>query len=155
MGKSNILPNNEIFDLFLEMELKRSLRYQNFISLLLIEANPRAAASRAEDSSTLAEKMAALIQKELRETDLIGTYDRNTIRVVLLYSDERVAHKIGDRLRLWISNYFGLEGNNSNVSLGDACFPSQANDLGCLYQKASEMLERAKALNGNSTCSWD
>jgi hypothetical protein len=155
MGNSNILSNHEIFDLFLEMEFKRSLRYQNFISLLLIEANPKVAASRAEDSSTLAEKMAALIRKELRETDIIGICSRNTIRVVLLYSDEKVARKIGDRLRLWMSNYFGVEDISSNVSLGEACFPSQANDLGCLYQRASEMLEREKALNGNFTCSWD
>jgi diguanylate cyclase (GGDEF)-like protein len=155
MGNSNILSNNEIFDLFLDMELKRSLRYQNFISLLLIEANPRVAAARVEDNSTLSEKMAALIRKELRESDIIGTYNRNTVRVILLYSDERVAHKIADRLRTWMSNYFGVESNHSNISLGDACFPSQANDLGCLYRKASEMLERAKALNENSNCSWD
>jgi diguanylate cyclase (GGDEF)-like protein len=153
MENSNVLSNNEIFDLFLEMELKRSLRYQNFISLLLIEANPRVAAARGEDNSTLSEKMAALIRKELRESDIIGTYDRNTVRVILLYSDERVARKIAERLRAWMSNYFGVESNHSNVSLGDACFPSQANDLGCLYRKASEMLERAKALNGNSTWS--
>jgi hypothetical protein len=153
MQHSNILPSNEIFDLILEMELKRSLRYQNFISLLLIEANPRVTAARVEDNSTLSEKMAALIRKELRESDIIGTYDRNTVRVILLYSDERVAGKIADRLRIWMSNYFGVEGNHSNVSLGDACFPSQANDLGGLYRKASGMLEKAKALSGNSNCS--
>jgi diguanylate cyclase (GGDEF)-like protein len=153
-GNFNILSNNEIFDLFLEMELKRSLRYQNFISLLLIEANPRVGAARAEDNSTLSEKMAALIRKELRESDIVGTYNRNTVRVILLYSDERVSRKIADRLRTWMSNYFGVESNRSNVSLGDACFPSQANDLDCLYQKASEMLERAKAIDGNPNCSW-
>jgi diguanylate cyclase (GGDEF)-like protein len=153
MQHSNILLNKELFDLILEMELKRSLRYQNFISLLLIEANPKVAAARVEDNSTLSEKMAALIRKELRESDIIGTYDRNTVRVILLYSDERVAGKIADRLRIWMSNYFGVEGNHSNVSLGDACFPSQANDLSSLYQKASGMLEKAKALSGNSNCS--
>jgi diguanylate cyclase (GGDEF)-like protein len=154
MRHSNILTNNEIFDLILEMELKRSLRYQNFISLLLIEANPKVAAARVEENSALSEKMAALIRKELRESDIIGTYDKNTVRVILLYSDETVAGKIADRLRIWMSNYFGEEGNHSSkVSLGDACFPSQANDLGSLYRKASGMLEKAKALSGNSNCS--
>ena len=147
----NILPNKEILDSLLENELKRSLRYQSFTSILLFETQSTTSSKgRDQHHSDIAERMAALIRREIRETDIVGMYSGNTVIVVLLYSDKSVATKVGDRLSKWISNYFSSSGKSSQtLSVGAACFPSHATDSRSLYQKALEMVERAKATGGN------
>jgi diguanylate cyclase (GGDEF)-like protein len=146
----NILPNKEILDSLLENELKRSLRYQNFTSILLFEAQSTSSKVRDQNHSDIAERMAALIRSEIRETDIVGMYSGNTVIVVLLYSDKNIAIKVGDRLSKWISNYFSSSGKSSQtLSVGGACFPSHATDSRSLYQKAFEMVESAKARGDN------
>ncbi|PYV42346.1 MAG: hypothetical protein DMG06_14310 [Acidobacteria bacterium] len=150
MVGDSIHPHNEILNGLLENELKRSLRYQHFTSILLFEAHPKGAIGKDENSLDTAERMEALIRKEIRETDIVSMYNGNAVIVVLLYSDKNIALKVGDRLCKWISNYLCSAGKNSQtLSVGGACFPSHATDSRSLCQKAFEMVERAKANGGN------
>ena len=136
----------------LELEIKRSLRYQNFVSLLLIETNPGIMNVDNEFSLPLIEKVIFFLRNEIRETDIIGTIKENIITMLLLYSDKVSAHKVADRLHTCMRSYFGSEINNSKIffSLGGACFPTHATDCASLLSNASAMLEAAKTLGRNS-----
>lgn len=136
----------------LELEIKRSLRYQNFVSLLLIETNPGTMGEDNVFPLPPLEKIIFLLRNEIRETDLIASAKENLITLVLLYSDKVSANKVAVRLHSCMRNYFGSEINNSRTffSLGGACFPSHATDPAGLLSTASAMLERAKIQGGNS-----
>lgn len=151
MTASNSFLNKETLKGLLENELKRSLRYQNFTSILLFEAHSRNSTEGVEGHLDVAERMATLIRKETRDTDIIGRQGGNIVILVLLYSDKNIARKVGHRLSAWVSNYLSSSGKNSHIlSIGGACFPSHATDSNSLYQRALEMLERAKAQSGNN-----
>lgn len=145
MMTEKVLSRSDVFSRLLELELKRGLRYQNFLSLLVIEPAPTALNSSAQDGQFL-EKMISLLRLRIRETDLIGTSARNTIAVVLLYSDKQNASKVASRLSSWMLGYFGFSGADprASIGLGLACFPTHATDSQCLFDFAFQMLEKSK-----------
>ena len=144
--------SKEVFSSLLELEIKRSLRYKNFVSLLLIETNPGIRNGNNAFSLPPLEKIIFLLRHEIRETDLIGAAMENLITLVLLYSDKVSAHKVAVRLHSCMRSYFASEINNSKafLSLGGACFPTHATDSAGLLNTASAMLERAKTQGENS-----
>jgi len=137
------------FRVIVENELKRCLRYQNFASLLLVNVptGPLPADSPSH-SGVPGEKLMALIQSELRETDVIDLPEKDTIAVLLLYSDKRIARMVGDRLKTCITNYVGRKEDldSPKVYLGGAVFPSHATDYGTLYERAHHVVEKARSI---------
>ena len=147
----NLVLSRELFDRLLDLELKRSFRYQSFTSLLLMEAASGTGPSpRERHSDGFLEKMARLMRKALRETDIVGTGE-GKLAVILVHSDSHTAQIVGDRLLGWVSNYLGSTevGGGCSFRMGGACFPSHATDPKGLFQKAGEMLERSRQQTGN------
>ncbi|MFN8008867.1 MAG: diguanylate cyclase [Terriglobia bacterium] len=128
-----------------EKELKRCLRYQNFASLLLLSV-PSTTSLRG-DSAVTGDRLLNLIKTAVRETDIIELQGEDLITVLLLYSDKRIARRVGERLKDWISNYVGGKGDSSSPQFyfGGACFPSHATDFGTLFQRAFQMVEKARS----------
>jgi GGDEF domain-containing protein len=153
----NLVLNKELFNKLLEMELRRSLRYQSFTSLLLVGvASNGEGTENRHSQSILLEKMAQLLRKQLRETDIVSTFE-GTVGVLLIQSDKHVARIVGDRLLSWVSNCYGSNevAGQCSFNMGGACFPSHATDLKGLYQQAEEMLEMSKQRQGNLVCVSD
>lgn len=153
----NLVLSKALFDRLLDLELKRSFRYQSFTSLLLMEATQNEESSSKENSSVgFLEKLARLLRKELRETDIVGAGE-GSVAVILIHSDKRTARVVGDRLLSWLSSYFSSTEVKSRCcfGMGGACFPSHATDSKGLFQKAAEMLERSKQQGGRSVCVSD
>ena len=72
------------FAFVLDSELKRAVRSQNFLTLVLIEASREwEGMTVTADDGTLQE-VAQLISREVRDTDLLGHTDRGTLALVLL-----------------------------------------------------------------------
>lgn len=147
MKHTDLFITREHFDGFLDMELKRSLRYQNFTSLLLVEVK----FENGRDGSTLnhvfLDRLASLIRRELRETDVVGGYDGSMLSIILLYSDNLVAEKVSRRLKGSISSYFSGFGGGVKIdfSLGRACYPTDATDLPCLYRSAYSAMSEGRS----------
>ena len=137
------------FKVVVENELKRCLRYQNFASLLLLNvATGPLSADSNSNPAVPRDKLMALIQSELRETDVIDLQEKNMIAVLLLYSDKRIAGMVGDRLKTCITNYVGKKEDlgSPKVYLGGAVFPSHATDYGTLYERAHQIVEKARSI---------
>ncbi len=135
------------FKVAAEKELKRCLRYQNFASLLLLSVTPDTISAGSDGSSAVTgDRLMGLIKNAVRETDVIDLDKEGLITVLLLYSDKKVAQRVGDRLQDWISNYVDGKRNSGSprVHSGGACFPSHATDYGTLFQLAFEMVEKAR-----------
>jgi hypothetical protein len=86
----------EAFDFVLTNELKRAVRSQNFLTLLLVDPTPE----RPEQASReeIMREIAWLVSREVRETDLLSQTPDGQLSVVLLDSDLTNSMLVVDRL---------------------------------------------------------
>ena len=145
MLNRNFFQDRDFFLHVLEMELKRSLRYQSFTSVLLVEI-PATRKLDLSRTATFLERVVASLSSQIRETDIIGTTKEGTITVILLNCDKRSTSEVVNRVNSWMLHYFGSDSNesgtsNSRLGVGAACFPTHATDSEHLLRAASELLE--------------
>lgn len=122
------------FEFVLDGELKRAVRSQNFLTLVTIETSREwDGITVAADEGTL-HRVASLLGHEVRDTDLLGMSDNGMLSLVLLDSDYRNSTKVIDRLVQRIDNYdFPAP---LRISLGAACYPTDAVDADSLKRQA-------------------
>lgn len=85
-GLGRIL-NREVFLYFLDHEVKRALRYQNFLSVLLMRLVPFSKENDGKSFETCRETLENALKEELRETDILGSLAENKLAALLPYAD--------------------------------------------------------------------
>ena len=116
----------ETFDFVLTNELKRAVRSQNFVTLVLIE--PRGA-----DPATGLREIARLIHPELRETDLLAV-DDTAVSMVLLDADLHNSTHVIDRVMARLEHYQFT--TPLDIQVGAACCPTHGADAETLKRAA-------------------
>ena len=131
-GKRLLTP--QAFDFVLDGELKRAVRSQNFLTLVVLETR------REWDGMTVAADagavgdVATIVGHEVRNTDLIAIPADGTLSLVLLDTDFDDSTKVIDRVVRRIDDYdFPAP---LRISLGAACYPTHAIDVSSLKQQA-------------------
>lgn len=122
------------FEFVLDTELKRAVRSQNFLTLVVVEAAREwEGMTVTADDGTLAE-VAQIIGREVRDTDLLGHTERGTVSLVLLDADFEHSARVVDRLINRIENYeFPTV---LRIAVGAACYPTHAIDAESLKRQA-------------------
>ena len=118
----------ETFDFVLTNELKRALRSQNFVTLVLIEP-------RGSDPVTGLREIAGLIHPELRETDLLAI-DDTAVSMVLLDADLHHSTQVIDRVLARLEHYHFS--TPLDIHVGAACCPTHGSDPETLKRVAAE-----------------
>ena len=117
----------ETFEFVLSNELKRALRSQNFVTLVLIE-------SRSRDSAEGLRQIPELLHLELRETDLL-TVDDVEVSMVLLDADLQNSRRVIDRVMARLEHY--QFSTPLDIHVGAACCPTHGADAETLKRVAS------------------
>ena len=118
----------------LDSELKRAVRSQNFLTLIVLETSlEREGAMVAADDGTVHE-VARIITKEVRDTDLIGLTEQGVLSLVLIDADFRHSTHVIDRLVSRIDDYEFP--TSLKITAGAACYPTHAVDAGSLKREA-------------------
>jgi GGDEF domain-containing protein len=122
------------FEFVLQGEMKRAVRSQNFLTLVVLETQREwDGITVTADDGTL-DEVARIIGNEVRDTDLIGSADTGLISLALLDADYENGTKVIDRLVQRIDSYeFSTP---LRISLGAACYPTHAVDPDSLKQQA-------------------
>jgi GGDEF domain-containing protein len=118
----------ETFDFVLTNELKRALRSQNFVTLVLLEP-------RGGEPGPALREIAGLIQPELRETDLVGV-DDTSLSLVLLDADLQHAGGVIDRVMARLEHY--QFSTPLDIHVGAACCPTHGADADTLKRVAAD-----------------
>jgi GGDEF domain-containing protein len=122
------------FEFVLETELKRAVRSQNFLTLIVVEAAREwEGMTVTADDGTLAE-VAQIIGREVRDTDVLGHTERGTVSLVLLDADFEHSARVVDRLINRIENYDFATA--LRIAVGAACYPTHAVDAESLKRQA-------------------
>ena len=112
------------FEFVLESELKRADRYQNYLTLVTVEASREwEGMTVTADDGTL-EEVAQVIRREIRDTDMLGHTDKGTLGLVLLDADFDQSTRVIERLVTRIQNY--KFPTALRIAIGAACYPTHA-----------------------------
>jgi GGDEF domain-containing protein len=132
--KGSRLLTPDAFELALDSELKRAVRSQSFLTLVVLET------SREWDGITVTaddgtmQEMAEIVGHEMRDTDLFSYSGNGVLSLVLLDADYENSTKLIDRLVQRLDAYdFPTP---LRVSIGAACYPTDAVDSGSLKHQA-------------------
>lgn len=138
----------DCFEQFLDIEIKRSTRHLWFFSYFIMR--PDITWNGSND--LLLKMISQIVFQEVRGTDIMGRVGNSKFSLILHQADGSGALNVGERIRTRIEN-FHFPGSKKEkkvtVSMGGACFPSQANDRGHLTKKAEENLNKAMDMGGN------
>jgi GGDEF domain-containing protein len=122
------------FEFVLESELKRAVRSQNFLTLVLIETSREWEGLMVTADDGTVQEVAQIVGKEVRDTDLLGHAEKGTLALVLLDSDLERSSRVVERLVARIENYEFATA--LRIALGAACYPTHAVDAASLKHQA-------------------
>lgn len=117
------------FEFAFNNELKRAVRSQNFLTLVVVEP-----VCEGCDRNGTAREVARVISREMRATDLIGATPEGRLSMVLLDADLQNALRVVERLTALLGHYqFGCP---LTFDVGLACCPAQGSDAATLRSAA-------------------
>jgi hypothetical protein len=122
------------FDFVLESELKRAVRAQNFLTLVVIEARREwEGLTLTADAGTIGE-LAEIVGRDVRDTDLLGRTENGLLSLLLIDADFDTSTRVIDRLMARIDHYdFPTP---LRLAVGAACYPTHAVDSASLRRQA-------------------
>jgi GGDEF domain-containing protein len=125
----------EAFEFVLTNELKRALRSQNFVTLVVIEPALKGVPGGGNgDREQAVREVARLISRDVRETDLLSHTSRGQLSVVLLDADLENSIHVIDRLMARLDHYEFARPLTFEV--GAACCPTHGVDADTLRRAA-------------------
>jgi hypothetical protein len=131
-GSRLLTPN--AFEFVLDGELKRAVRSQNFLTLVVLETKRDWEGLMVTADDGTVDEVAQIVAREIRDTDLIGHTEKGTLSVVLLDADYDASARVIDRLVQRIDDYdFPTP---LRISVGAACYPTHAVDSPSLKRQA-------------------
>jgi GGDEF domain-containing protein len=120
----------EAFEFVLNNELKRALRSQDLLTLVLLDATAESATSEDQPMAD----MARLVGDELRGTDLIARTGDRQLSLVLFDSDVVGSARAIERVLGRLVHYNFSQ--PMSIAVGAACFPTDGTDLDALRRHA-------------------
>jgi hypothetical protein len=122
------------FDFVLDSELRRAVRSQNFLTLVVLEARREWEGLMVSADAGTVQEVAGVIGKEVRDTDLIGHTEEGTLTLALLETDFERSTYVIDRLVSRMDAH-GFP-TALRIAVGAACYPTHAVNAAALKQQA-------------------
>jgi PleD family two-component response regulator len=122
------------FEFVLDSEIKRAVRSQNFLTLIVLEASREWEGMTVTADEGALQEIAQIIGKEVRDTDLIGHTAKGTLSLVLIDADFEHSSRVIDRLVSRIEHYEFPTA--LRLAVGAACYPTDAVDAESLKRQA-------------------
>ncbi len=135
-GERNLrrILDKELFLFILDHEMKRARRYQNFLSLLLIQFSQIQVGSGENGLQTYYTELCNLLKEETRESDLLGSLGEYQLAILLPYADESSGGSAKSRLEGIIGDY-DFKSRGFEVTMDHISFPGKGADLSDLMKK--------------------
>jgi hypothetical protein len=139
----------EAFEFVLTNELKRAMRSQNFVTLVVVEPSIKGVAPGENGQRDNAvREVARLISRDVRETDLLSHTSKGQLSVVLLDADLENSLRVIDRLMARLDHYEFAQPLTFEV--GAACCPTHGVDADSLRRAAETRPVRTRGDRSNA-----
>lgn len=145
-----ILPNRRNLDIFLDAEIRRSVRYRRKFSILMIDfdnfKNYNDTFGHIAGDKIL-RKFGLLMKEAIRDVDFLGRYGGDEFIAVLPETDRTFALEVAERMRKKI--HAEETTPRITLSIGIASYPTDSKDKIQLLDIADQACYEAKQLGGN------
>ncbi len=122
------------FEFVLDGEMKRAVRSQNYLTLVVLETRREWDGMTMTADDGTVDEVARIVGHEVRDTDLIGETETGVLSLVLLDADYDNCTKVIDRLVQRIDDYEFAK--PLRISVGAACYPTHGVDVDSLKDRA-------------------
>lgn len=126
--------DQDVFLRYLDLEVKRSRRYQNFFCILAVRLEKLDRSSRDTALETCFQRLTHLISDEMRDSDVLGALGERGLGVVLPYADRVAGGATRSRFEHTLE-YCDFTRDGWRVRIEQVCFPSDVADTPDLFRK--------------------
>jgi len=158
------LYNTRYLNIRLDEEMKRAKRYNQFLSLVLLNVATFAEDKVMENDVTdipderknvLIKKLGEFIKANLRDTDILSLYNQDVLALILPETSVEGAVCLSERLKDQILFAFSSDEINNakkgnSVSIGITSYPTDARVIDELIKNAAHMLNCSKGSENNT-----
>jgi diguanylate cyclase (GGDEF)-like protein len=153
--------NYRFFKLRLEDEMRRSVRYGQSLSLIMIDIDWFKRFNDTyghETGNRLLREIVRVIADCVRDVDILARYGGEEFIIILPQTGQAEAYKIGERIRQRIADSrfeIGPDGKELvkvTVSIGISCYPENGRGENDLVESVDQALYRAKGAGKNLVC---
>ena len=151
---TGLLDRKAFLDRF-KQEIQRAIRFQQNLVLLMLDLDKFKKINDTHGhlyGDYMLQTVSKLIQKSVRDIDVVGRYGGEEFIVILVNTSKQLAEQVGRRIIHSISTYnFEEHGVESRITIsgGMAQFPSDSDEQRALIKLADEALYAAKNMGGN------
>jgi hypothetical protein len=135
-GSGRIL-NRDLFLFLLDLEVKRSRRYQNYLCLMFFKIKQFSGNGNGGGLKSCYDTLTNLILEEIRESDIIGDLELNKLAVLLPYADMKAGAYVQSRFEDCLK-YYDFKSKGFEITIDQICFPIHGTDTMDLIEKALE-----------------
>lgn len=129
--------NRDLFLYLLDLEVKRSRRYQNFLCLMFFNIKQFSGNGNGGGLKSCYDTLTNLLLEEIRESDIIGTLELNKLVVLLPYADAKAGAYVQSRFEDVLKCY-DFKSKGFEITINQVCFPVHGTDTMDLIKKALE-----------------
>jgi hypothetical protein len=126
--------SKDLFLYLLDYEVKRALRYQNFISILLMRLVPYSRDNDGTGFKACQQTLVNMLTQEMRETDILGFIEENRLVALLPYADATSGAQARSRFESTLK-YYDFESWGYEVMVQQFCFPRNGTNTTDLIKK--------------------
>ncbi len=132
----------EIFLHFLDLEVKRSRRYQNFFSILVVSLAEVPNRENGNGLQACYRRLSHLLAEEMRDSDILGALGEKRLAVLLPYADLFSGGHTRSRFEASLQ-FYDFTRDGYRVQIEQVCFPRDGTDTSDLVRRVvgSESLE--------------
>ena len=127
--------NRDLFHFVLDIEVKRSRRYQNFLCLMLFKIKQFSQEGDRGGMQDCYRKLGDLLMEETRESDIIGSLELDRLVVLLPYADMKAGAHVKSRFQDTLK-YYGFKSKGIEIMIDQVCFPIDGTDTTGLIKRA-------------------
>jgi len=130
----NRVLNREVFLHLLDLEVKRSRRYQNFFCILILRLKELPNQNSGKGLQACYQRLSHLLVEEVRDSDVLGSLGEKRLAVILPYADMSSGDFILSRFESNL-RYHDFAREGFQVVIEKVCFPCDAADTSDLLWK--------------------
>jgi len=132
-GFSRML-NRDLILYLLDLEVKRGRRYQNFLSILILDLIALPDGDGGSDLEASCQMLTTLLAYEVRETDIFGAVGKNRVIVLLPYADLLAGDQAKSRFESFLK-YYDFRSKGCEVKIHQVSYPRDGTDTVDLMEK--------------------
>jgi GGDEF domain-containing protein len=126
----------EVFLHFLDLEVKRSRRYQNFFSVLILKLDELPNHDNRKAIQACRGRLTRLLAEEVRDSDILGAVGEKRLAVLLPYADLMAGGNTRSRFESSL-RFYDFSQDGFRVVIEQVCFPRDGTDTSDLVRKVA------------------